>query len=139
MQRRRWTAAILLFPVLVMGNWFVMARSRARIPAIGVPAGLLNRAATGAYCVVVLWSVAAKRLVVSTRARTAALVAVALALFGVKVASLNFQIYPAWKSYANDADVNPAPPHFVKAGEYVRRHAGSPDVIQDVGPTRAPP
>jgi hypothetical protein len=130
---------VLLFPLLVVVNYLVMALGLALdTKGIGSPDELLNRPLVWAYFAVATWSGAAVYFVLfgnhlpTTRVGRLLVACVLLASLGGPILhSTNLQTYPRWKGFETYAIANSVPTCLVSASRYIRDHSRPDELIQD--------
>lgn len=140
--RKRIPRDLLVFPIVVVVNYLVMALGLAlEKKGIGTPEEMMNRPMAWAYFVLVAFSTAGMVMLWRSRsardartARASAWVAAALvcaALVGVGLHATNLQTLHADREHQNYADFNGAPLCQVRAAEYIRDHSRVDDLMQD--------
>lgn len=136
--RRRVPNALLLFPVLVVGNYLAMVFALALDEkGIGSPDELLNRPLVWAYFVLAAWTGGAvwyglygEGAPEKAAQRAVAALALAGAFAFPWIHGANLQTNPRWEGYESYASAGAAPSCLVAAARFLRAASAPLDVIQ---------
>ncbi|HET6266914.1 MAG TPA: hypothetical protein VFG11_04285 [Acidobacteriota bacterium] len=138
--RTRLEPAVLFFPLLLVGNYLVMAIGLAMNTnrAIGHGEELLNRPVVWAHFGVVAWTAGAAYAFVfgdnppkGARARGFIALCVLSILSVPWLFARNIQTFPAWPGYSSFTEFGRFPTCLVSASHYIKEHSRSGEVIQD--------
>jgi len=127
---------ILIFPLIVITNYLVMSIGLAYdAHGVAMPEELLHRPFVWAYFIVNVWVGGAiyyyfqKKLIRINNMQIALIFIVILSLFLIPIKlGFDVQVGPRWgKTYTNNA----IPTGLVKSSEFIRKHSGKDNIIQD--------
>ena len=132
-------AAILSFPLLVVGNYLVMSLGlEMDTRGIGTPDEFLNRPLVWAYFVVVAWTAGAAYAARfgndpprGARARIVGALLMLVSLVVPWAFSANLQTFPAWHEFGSFKQFASYPLCRVRAALYIRDHSHADDIVQD--------
>lgn len=136
--RRTASASVWWFPVIVTGNYMLMAMGLAfDTRSVGSPDELINRPLVWAYFVMASWTAATGYRILAGElwprgkgAAGAALILV-LAIGAALHSAPNLQTFPGHPENATFAASGSVPDCFIRAAGYVRAHGAPGDIIQD--------
>ncbi|SFB74343.1 hypothetical protein [Massilia yuzhufengensis] len=136
--RKHLPLVVLIFPVIVLINYVVMATGLAYdTRGIGSPDEMMNRPLVWAYYVIAAWTggtayflIFGDKLPATSTSKFSLGVAGVVALLAPLPFYERLQTFPAWKM-GRYADFNATPECLVRAAEFIRDKSEVPEIIQD--------